>query len=1314
MAISIPIWSDAFLRDDLRELPEYLALLDDPTDFERFVATTRAALSETQGFHEPDEAITVERAIGPVLDALGWTSRLPNRQLTSRDEVDLTLYPDAETAQNLLQRSEREQVLGATGIVECKRWQRDFESSSSGGRAGETAAQQVQRYLLNAGTDSGESLRWAMLTNGARWRLYSYRARPRERAWEIDLASLLATTDLFSQVLEEDDTHKLRTAYLLLRRDSWVAADGERESFLDRLLNAGRHRDAEVADDLSDVIFRNVYPEIVRLFWNKKPGAASEGIARASLYFLYRLLFIYYAEDRGMLNTDDPSYQPLSLRYGVREPVAEQYGKANFAERSTRYWRHLQELVGIIDQGEPSLNLPAYNGGLFARGQAILDEIELSDAELAPVIYDLSHTSDGTYVSYRNLEVQQLGSIYERLLERVPRREGGRVDVTISPYARKDSGSYYTPQELVDLIVEQTLQPLVDERVQAFRNEPTVENDPAASILKLRVLDPAMGSGHFLITAIDWLANQLGTLAEREWPEEPRHFSPVLERLWELQEQYEGLSQETLLQRMVLKRCIYGVDKNPMAVELARVALWLHTFTGELPLPFLDHRIVTGDSLLGISGEQSRSYIAEWGPYPLNESFAQDMQSASAPARAADSLLDLTIEDVRESGQRYDSVRQHNYRHRNPLNLVTGLRWLSAGMKKRERTDFHASLAELLNGHPGRAISVLFNGENREGLTPVTSDYRGIRNRANAIARRERIMHWEIEFPHVMLDGGFDAVISNPPWDRIKLQEVEWWAARDPDVARAATAAERKRIVAQRREQHDPIVERFDAAADNAVQLSTLIRKGGDYPLLGKGDINLYSLFVERSLSLLKSDGIAGLLTPSGIYADKTAADYFRSVSTTGRLGAIYDFENRRSANPDAKTTKWFSDVDSRFKFCATITGGVGRRFRQAACGFFLNGRADLGDDERVFPLTPEDFTRINPNTGTAPILRTRRDAEIVSRIYRSHPVLLDDSEGDVGPPYFVMYRTMLHMTTDSSVFRTPEELERDGAYPVTGNRYRRGRDEWLPVYQGRTIGAFDHRANSVLYNPDNINRPFVSERLTDEQHMDPSFQPKFAVWVHRDEIADSLPRERHWWISFRDITSATNERTVIATIAPLAGFTNKVPLLVPTFAHGPESASMLVANLNALVLDFVAKRKVHGTTLNWYIAKQLPVISVESFDRSFGALTAHELVCDHVLRLTYTAWDMQPFARDLGYDGEPFPWNPAERRQLRARLDALFFHLYGLSEDDTAYILDQFPVLEKNERKLFGHYLTKQLVLGHYRALAAGDTSAVIAEPVT
>ena len=1337
-----PLWSDAFLADEIREQPEYQALDDDSAEFDRFVSRARQILGDVHGIKDAAEQLTIERAITPLLEALGWPTPLPQLGLTARDEVDLALYAEEGQREALLRDSERDQVLGAAGIVECKAWDSPFDSSGSGSRPGETAAQQLQRYLLIAGADSGETLRWGMLTNGARWRIYSYRARPRERAWEIDLDRLLVSQDLFDQQPNGDKLHQLRLAWLLLRRDSWVPAPSQQGSFLDRLLASGLHADEQIAADLSNAIFRDVYPDLVTALWRQQEDATAAEVANAALTFLYRLLFIFYAEDRGMLDTEEPSYRDYSLRYGVREPAVRQVRERSSSTDFSRFWDHIATLTRVLDRGNPAMGLPPYDGGLFASEPgSLLARARLTDAQLAPIIASLSHTAAGEYVSYRRLEIQQLGSIYERLLERVPQRDDdGQINVATSPYARKDSGSYYTPQELVDLIVEQTLRPLRDERVAAFEANPNEDNDPAAALLRLKVLDPAMGSGHFLITAIDWLATEIEELLERYGSDASGHVSPVLAELQRIEarrsapldasmtdeereeieqrraveQRYPPPDRRALIRRMVLKRCIYGVDKNPMAVELAKVALWLHTFTPPLPLPYLNHRVRAGDSLLGISVDAAHDYLAPWGPSHIARGLFDDrhhlIQNTEVNEKALAENLDLTILAIGESA-RHDRIQIPNRgRLRKVLNLIVGLRWLSIDMKVAERKEFHEPLTEAIDGDVARADAILHNGENDPGLTPATPEFHRIRDQAYEIASRENIFHWEVEFPQVLDAGGFDAVITNPPWDRIEQQEKEWFAARGSEIANLEPASQRKAAIEQGIANGDPLCIQYDEVRAQAAAMRIVCRESDDYPLLSGGRTNFYSLFTERALGLLNADGIAGLLTPSGIYSDKTASRFFSEMSTTGRIAAIYDFENRRSANPAAATAKWFSDVDPRFKFCATIFAGSERRFDETRCGFYLNGKSDVNDSALVFSLTPRDFARINPNTGTAPILRSHADAEIVRRIYSKHPVLVDRSGGSKEKAYSVRFKQgLFNMTSDSALFRTAEQLEAEGCYRVPGHRYRRGEEQWAPLYQGRMIHHFDHRANAVGFNPESLDNPYTSVEVSDEERQDPEFFPGVQYWVSVSEIEALLPLLLPWTIGFRDITNATNERTMIATIVPWAAFGNKVPLLLPDPTLDAGDAAQLTANLSSLALDFVAKCKVQSTSMNKYILEQLPVIAPADYDRAFGETSARELVRDHVLRLSYTAHDLEPFARDLGYEGEPFIWNPAERRQLRARLDALYFHLYGLDEDDTAYILDQFPVLEKNERKAHGRYLTKELVLGYHRALAAGDTESEI-----
>ena len=601
------------------------------------------------------------------------------------------------------------------------------------------------------------------------------------------------------------------------------------------------------------------------------------------------------------------------------------------------------------------------------------------------------------------------------------------------------------------------------------------------------------------------------------------------------------------------------------------------------------------------------------------------------------------------------------------------------------------------------------SGQGDEPPTPDNAlsgtEFATLWHNARTIADRETFLHWEAAFPGVWKQwqdshprGGFDAVIGNPPWDRIKLQEVEWFATRAPELARAPTAAARRAAIQELRAQGDPLAADFDDAKGRADSLGRLVRASGHYPLLGGGDINLYSLFVERAMRLVKAEGLVGLLTPSGIYADLTAAKFFKSVSTRGRVAGLYDFENRRLGTD---LPPFFPDVDSRFKFCALIFGGEERRFDETACAFFLHDAKTIADADRCFPLAPEDFARVNPNTGTAPVFRTRRDADITRAIYARHPVLVDRSDGTEHKTWPVKYVRMFDMTNDSHLFRTAAQLDAEGFYPVKGNRWQRGKELYLPLYQGRMIHQFDHRANSVRVNPESTHNPYLSEEVNETQHMDPNFLPQSQYWVPASSVESVFRANQQYAIGFRDIARSTDVRTAIGSILPWAGYGNTLPLLLgEDTSMLADLAACVVANLNSAIVDFITRQKAQGTHMNWYIVEQLPVIAPEDYDRQFGEKTARDLVRDHVLRLTYTAHDMTPFARDLGYDGPPFIWNDEERRHLRARLDALYFHLYGIKREDAEYILSTFPIVRRQDEAAFNRYRTRDLIRAYMSAL--------------
>jgi hypothetical protein len=537
----------------------------------------------------------------------------------------------------------------------------------------------------------------------------------------------------------------------------------------------------------------------------------------------------------------------------------------------------------------------------------------------------------------------------------------------------------------------------------------------------------------------------------------------------------------------------------------------------------------------------------------------------------------------------------------------------------------------------------------------------------------------------------------------MKMQEVEWFAARDPKIAKQPRAADRKAMVVALIASRSPLGGAYELARGRAETAMARARQSGEYPFLSRGDINIYSLFVERGQSLIKPAGLAGLLTPSGIVSDLTASAFFKCVALASRVHCIFDFENRRGEGRDS----FFPDVDSRFKFCATIIGGIEATVESTECAFFLRDPPALAQPGQLFRLTAADFALVNPNTGTAPIFRTRRDAELTTAIYARLPVLVKRAGGVEHKAWPVKYLTMFHMTNDSGLFWDRNRLEAEGAYPVAESHWKKGAAEWVPLYEGKMVQAFDHRAASVVVNPENLHRPAQPETTTYDQHRDPSFSATPQYWV----ASEAVPVARcPWRLGFKEITAPTNERTLIAAILPAVAFGNKTPLL-----DGARDHWHLVANLNAFAHDYVTRQKVHGQTLNWFLVEQLPVVPPDAYSRAFGTTTAEALVKDHVLRLTYTAHDMAPFARDVGYDGAPFPWDEDQRRQLRARLDALYFHLYGITDEaDIRYILSTFPIVERKDRAAWGGvYLTAELVIWYFRALTAGDTTSTAPEAV-
>jgi hypothetical protein len=673
-----------------------------------------------------------------------------------------------------------------------------------------------------------------------------------------------------------------------------------------------------------------------------------------------------------------------------------------------------------------------------------------------------------------------------------------------------------------------------------------------------------MGSGHFLVSLVDYLADRVleemeGAAQAVPWRTKDPYVSPLKRRIDGLRRRVKEQAEEHgwavsddhlddrhIVRRIILKRVIYGVDKNPMAVELAKLSLWLHTFTVGAPLSFLDHHLQCGDSLFGEWVRPVEDELREGGHgLFINSAVAQARNAARGMGRIEE-ITDADVGEVHESAAQFAGVLEATEPLARFLDVFHALRW-----NEPETDGETKATAAFLDGQFGDPVKIASGVAEPAGKRGVTV-IKALLAKAHDLAAEERFFHWETTFPGVWRDwesaepeGGFDAVIGNPPWDRTKLQQVEWFAARREEIALQQRASDRKRMIAALERDGDPLWIDFKLADARAKDQARVARTAGQFPLLAHGDINIYSLLVERALRLIKPAGIVGLLVPSGIASDKSASRFFSAISGNSQLAALFDFENRKI---------FFPDVNSRFKFSVFVAGGKSRRFPQADCAFFLHRTRDATDPSRSFVLSAADFAAVNPNTGTAPVFRSRRDAELTTDIYGRVPVLVDRRNDPPTIIWPVRYTRMFDMTNDSGLFKRHDELISEGFYPVEGGRLKRGEEEFLPLYTGRTIHQFDHRAASVKFNPNSLHNPFSSDDTSLLDHQDPSFSPRPQFWVAETDI--DQPEELRWTVAFRNIARATDARTFIATIVPHSAAGNTLPLMLPVIANSSDARS--------------------------------------------------------------------------------------------------------------------------------------------------------------
>lgn len=1170
-------------------------------------------------------------------------------------------------------------------------------------------------FALQDHLNDHDETMWGLVTNGVVIRLMRDNASLTRPAYiEADLAQIFANEDAASFAI----------LWLMIHRSRFGAAGASAtDCALERWREAGSREGEAARDRLADQV-QVALKLLGSGFLEANPDLATRlksGEVNLTEWFnellrlVYRLIFLMVAEDRNLLHPEKAKAYARKLYaegYGLAALRAQCYRAASWDKHHDRY-EGIKVVFRALAHGQEALALPAL-GGLFSEDKLPhLEVARLRNRAFMEALYRLSWLSDKAGmvpVNWRAMETEELGSVYESLLELQPQLgDEGKTLLFASEAAeqkgnqRKTTGSYYTPDSLVQALLDTALDPVLD------RTEVEAD-DPANALLKLSVIDPACGSGHFLLAAARRIATRLARIRADSTP---------------------SLADFRHALRDVARSCLHGVDRNPMAVELTKVAIWIETVDPGLPLGFFDAQIRCGDALLGVFDlKVLQDGIPDAAYKPLtgdDKETAKYYLQANRDAKKGQGGFDFGTGQVAMPEMKPLALDFSGFRDL-PEDTVEQIGAKATRFNELRKGQAFVRVTAAANLYVAAFLLPKFGGAPAGASTrtvPTTEELWMALNQgkirpsmieAPNAARRARAFHWPLEFPDVMQRGGFDVVLGNPPWERVKLQEKEFFAARLPEISNAKGKSEReKRIKALGTAPEGTpewiLFKEFNTAKREAEASSEFVRvaadEGGRFPFTGTGDVNTYALFAELFSRVVGPHGRAGVIVPTGIATDATTAPFFAHLVASKRLASLVDFENRE---------RIFPGVYFRVKFCLLT---LGTNEKEAHFAFFLTQPAQLSEPERNFTLSPDQIAAINPNTRTAPVFRSRWDAELTAKIYRNAPVLINEVLEAKGNPWGVSFMAMFHMSNDSGLFRTAAQLSNEG-WHREGQDWVKAEARYVPLYEGKMAFFFDHRYGDFAAAEEKDDADYREiPRPSSEQLRDPEFEVLSRYWVPISEL-DSRLSGKHWdagWLfAHRGLTNATNERTFVTFILPRVGVGNSIPAWIFEKSLDRRKISALTANTSSLACDFAARQKIGGTNLNFFYLEQFPILSPDFYTEPRLAF-----ITPKVLELTYTSHSLAPFARDVGYDGPPFAWDEDRRTALRADLDAFYARAYGLTRDELRYILDPadvkgpdypsetFRVLKEKEIRQHGEYRTQRLVLAAWdRMEADGEFTAM------
>ena len=1051
---------------------------------------------------------------------------------------------------------------------------------------------------------------------------------------------------------------------------------------------------------------------------------SSKDYYRQLLRIIYRFLFLMVTEERDLVyDPEDKSEATQRLKkiylqfYSIARLRKLSESHYVFEAQFNDLWQGLVNTFILFEAGDrgKKLGIQPLDGDLFS-SQAIpdLEGSLINNKLLLECVKNLNEFKDENKnlvaINYRSLDVEELGSVYEGLLELHPVIENieasnpAHINFTFHEGTdRKTTGSYYTRPELVNELIKSALIPVIEERLKEHTGNTTAQSK---ALLKLKVCDAAAGSGHMLLAAARTIAWYLARVQSGEENPAPSVYRKCL--------------------REVIQHCIYAVDYNPDAVELCKLALWLEGHNSGKPLSFLDHKIRNGNSLVGITDldvlqkgipddafnpvtgddkevckelKKRNAAYRKTKQTDLFSSQGQQIKKDTEAFRSAyaemESIEQDSVEAMQQVKKRFDKVRESVFHEEKACHI-----WTAAFFKT------YTSTEDPTNPSSERLAQYFY----------APTQYGRLVGEAEKLNEKHKFFHWPLEFPDVFEQGGFDIMLGNPPWEAIQPEEKEFFKEKSPLIA-SLSGNKRKKAIDDLEASNPVLFENWINYSREIISFAKFINESEKYPLTTSGKLNTYSLFTELNTKLVNSKGRISIVVPTGIASDNSNKAFFEYILTTQRLDSLYGFENESFI---------FPSVHHSFKFCLLTITGTDISITKSKFIFFCRKIDDIKSAIRGFEIGIPDISLINPNTKTCPIFRTNKDYSITLSIYKSFPIILN-TELKSNPWHIQFKQGLYNMTSDSNLFTEQQD------------------ESVLPLYEAKMIYHFDHRystydnATQAQLNMGTLpNLSLADKQNSEKKILTRYFVKKADFDKSLGEIQENYSWKRNWFLCFRDVTSSISERTSIFSIVPRLPLGNNIPVCFSKTTS--IDSSILLSNFNSLVFDFVTRQKVAGNHLNFFIIEQLPLIPKSKYSE-----VLIKNIVQNVLELSCTSWDIKPFADDIWKEADedlrtaitkqwdenkavtgghewappewceidetgcplpPFKWDESRRAVLKAELDAIYAKLYGLTTEELRYILDPqdvygpdfpgetFRVLKEKEIRNFGEYRTRRLVL--------------------